>query len=86
MTQEFPSITGKLAAAYAKAVIHNPKDTVYANIERALADCPNIVRAVNNHEELVEALQDLRDAVHSGGFPHESVKRADAAIAKAKGE
>jgi hypothetical protein len=32
---------------------------------------------------LLAALKDLRDAVHSGGFPHEAVKRADAAIAKA---
>ena len=30
--------------------------------------------------ELQDALQQLRDAVHSGGFPHEAVKRADALL------
>lgn len=45
-----------------------------------------IANAVNTQEELVAALEDLRDAVHSGGFPHEAIKRADAALSKARGE
>lgn len=36
--------------------------------------------------ELYEALVDLHAAVHGGGFPHEAVKRAEAALAKVHGE
>jgi len=32
--------------------------------------------------DLLEALKDLRDAVQSAGYPHESVKRAEAVIKK----
>lgn len=54
--------------------------------EEDKANVEFIILACNSHEALVDALSDLRDAVHGGGFPHEAVKRADAVLAMAKGK
>lgn len=51
----------------------------------AEANAQFITRACNCHDDLLEALRDLRDAAHSGGFPHEAIKRADTVLAKIQG-
>lgn len=63
------AITESLAASYTKAVLHNPKDVVWKNVERAVLDNPKIVVAVNAHDVLVKAAQKALDFIHS--LPYE---------------
>lgn len=87
MSQKSAAITTKLASAYTKAVLHNPKDTVYANIERAVVSCPYIVRACNAHDDLVAALEtvqrNMRNSV-KGQQSAEGWRMVEKALAKAK--
>lgn len=94
------AITNALATSYTKALVHNPKDTVFANMERAVLDNPEIVRAVNSHADLVEALRVAQSAIATfmaepvgkGGLTegenklHDAGRIIDKALAKAKGE
>ena len=51
--------------------------------DRAAAE---IARLRSCRDDLVVALEDLRDAVKSGGYPHKAMARADAALKRAKEE
>jgi hypothetical protein len=86
----------QLAAAYAKALVHNPAAPIHRNVEKALNDCPQIVRACNSHEELIEVLKD-QSRWTPGAIQEDPdyflktwlpswEKRRNAAIAKAEGK
>ena len=43
-----------LAASYAKAVVNNPKDTIWANMERAVMDRPVVANAIDIYSRLTK--------------------------------
>lgn len=54
---KYAKMRSRLAASYTKAVLHNPKSIIEANIDRALEDCPDIFQRYNAFDDLVEALE-----------------------------
>lgn len=83
------SITERLANEYTKALVHNPKDTVWANMERAVIGNPHIVKAVDNHAALCGALKKFIKAAKNpleNDNLLEAVTVAKHVLAKARGE
>lgn len=85
MTHTTPHVlTDRLAAAYTKALIHHPDDTVYNNTDRAINDTPLALAA----PFLLEALQECLEAMTDGGQVEpdsymKAIRMAEEAIRKA---
>ena len=73
-------IVNRLSAAYTRALIQNPNDSVADNIRRAVNECPDIVLACNVHEELLKLVKRFADYLWDDEF--EGVGQAEALIAK----
>lgn len=78
------SALSQLAPAYTKAVVQNRNDTVWANMERAIEQCPVVKAAPDLLAALIELNQWVID--NSGvAMPQGTFEVVQAAIQKAKG-
>lgn len=82
------SVTTVLAAHYAKHTAQNPRDTIYANMQRAVDDFPEIATAPKLLAELERSLFALESCINLRGMVELEpfADSARATIAKARGQ
>lgn len=82
-------LVSRIANAYTKALARNPRCVIYDNIARAIHDCPEIVRIVSAHDELLRAAKEFLGASRFENHDTEKwpeTSTLEKAIAKAEGK
>jgi hypothetical protein len=66
--QHAPQLINKLANEYTKNVAHNPDGKIFDHILAMVEGTPDLIRAVNSHEALLEAAKRLHAEGHKQCF------------------